>query len=163
MKTALAETLAVQLRMNEFIARANTAGITHEESLVRAVPRGNNMNWVLGHVVATRCDVLRALRQESPWSDRERSLYRRGMTLAAEPEHLPFDDVVQAFHATQERMLAGIAELSEEELAGPAPFAPGGGPETLGSLLTKIAIHEAYHLGQTGILRRVAGKEGAIR
>jgi uncharacterized damage-inducible protein DinB len=36
-------------------------------------------------------------------------------------------------------------------------------PKTLRSLLTKIVVHESYHVGQLGVLRRAAGKEGSIR
>ena len=80
-----------------------TGDLDDAESLVRAAPRGNNMNWVLGHVVATRCDVLSALGQESPWDDSRTQLYRRGMTFSDSPRHLPFEEVIRGFRATQER------------------------------------------------------------
>jgi|ERR1044071_4498102 uncharacterized damage-inducible protein DinB len=161
--TALAEPLTIQYGMNSFIVLRNTEGITHEESLVRAAETGNHMNWVLGHVIATRCAVLPSLHQEPVWGDDTLRIYRRGSGSANDAEYLPFDQLLSAFHTTQERILAGIAMLTDEELAAPAPFSPGGGPETLGSLLTKSTIHEGYHLGQIGILRRVAGKAGAIK
>jgi len=161
--TALAETLAIQFGMNQYIAKMNLEGITHEESLVRAAETGNHINWLVGHVVATRCALLPSLRQEAPWGEEQTRVYRRGSSAAVDTDYLPFDEVVRAFHTTQERILAGVAALTDEELAAPAPFSPGGGPETLGSLLTKSTVHEGYHLGQTGILRRVVGKPGAIR
>jgi len=41
---------------------------------------------------------------------------------------------------------------------------PTGNPnETVRTLLTTIMFHQAYHAGQTAVLRRIAGKEGAIR
>jgi len=162
-QTAQTETLAVQFGMNQFIAKVNLEGISHDESLVRAVETGNHMNWLVGHVVATRCALLPALRQESVWGDDVTRIYRRGSSGATDANYLPFDEVVNAFHTSQERLLAGIATLTEEDLAAPAPFSPGGGQDTLGSLLAKSAVHEGYHLGQTGILRRVVGKPGAIR
>ncbi|HEX8172489.1 MAG TPA: DinB family protein [Thermoanaerobaculia bacterium] len=161
--TALAATLTTQFRMNEYIANANLDGITHEDSLVRAIAGGNTLNWVAGHIVSTRCHVLPALRREPVWKDEQMRLYSRAMAVAGDTELLPFDEVVRALRLSLERLLDGIAALSDEELAAPAPFNPGPDPETIGSLLTKMAIHEAYHLGQTGILRRVAGKAGAIR
>jgi len=30
-------------------------------------------------------------------------------------------------------------------------------------MVTFLAFHESYHTGQTGILRRIIGKEGAIK
>jgi hypothetical protein len=159
----LAETLTTQFRMNQYIAGVNLDGITDEESRVRAIPTGNHLNWLVGHIVATRCAVLPSLHQEPVWGEDVVRMYRRGSDGASDANYLPFDEVVRAYHVTQERILAGIASLTEEELAAPAPFSPGGGPETLGSLLTKATVHEGYHLGQTGILRRVVGKPGAIK
>jgi len=159
----IADILTTQFRMNQYIAGVNLDGITDEESRVRAIPTGNHLNWLVGHIVATRCAVLPSLHQEPVWGEDVVRMYRRGSSGAADANYLPFDEVVRAYHTTQERMLAGIASLTEEELAAPAPFSPGGGPETLGSLLTKATVHEGYHLGQTGILRRVVGKPGAIK
>jgi len=158
-----AETVNTQFRMNQYIASRNLEGITNEESLIRAVETGNHLNWLVGHVVATRCALLPALHQESVWGKEQMRLYQHGSSGAVDADYLPFDEVVRAFHTTQERIVAGVASLTDEELAGPAPFSPGGGPETLGSLLTKSTVHEGYHLGQTGILRRVIGKPGAIQ
>src|SRR5215212_2117001 len=158
--TALAETLATQFGMNLYIANRNLEGITSEESLVRAVPTGNHINWLVGHVVAVRCALLPALHQEPVWGEETLRLYRHGSSGAVDADYLPFDEVVRAFHAAQERIFAGLGAVTEEELAAVAPFSPGGGPETLGSLLTKSTVHEGYHLGQTAILRRIIGKPG---
>jgi len=162
-QTTLAEPLTVQIGMNLYITMKNTEGITHEESLVRAVETGNHINWLLGHVVSVRCALLPSLRQESPWSADTLAMYEHGSSGAVDAPYLPFDEILRAYHTTQERILAGVALLTDEDLAAPAPFSPGGGPETLGSLLTKATVHEGYHLGQIGILRRVVGKPGAIK
>src|SRR6185436_13424376 len=145
MKTAITSTAATQFRFNGFIAAKNTGGVTHEESLV-AAPNGHNMNWVLGHVVAVRCRFLPGLNQESPWSEETARPYRRGIPFEDATAHLPFDEIVAAFNTTQERILAGLEPLTDEDLAKPAPFSPGPQPETLGSLLATITLHDAYHL-----------------
>jgi uncharacterized damage-inducible protein DinB len=162
-QNALAETLTTQYRMNGFIVRINLEGITQAESLVRAVPNGNHINWIVGHVVSTRCALLPALHQEPPVDREKLGPYTRGSHVVGDAEYLSLEQLLQWFDETQERVLAGVAALTDEELAAPAPFSPGGGPETLASLLMKSTVHEGYHLGQTGILRRVIGKPGAIK
>jgi len=37
------------------------------------------------------------------------------------------------------------------------------GNKTVGNQLAFFQFHEAYHAGQVGLLRRLAGKEGALR
>jgi hypothetical protein len=54
--------------------------------------------------------------------------------------------------------------MSPDAMNTPAPFSPTGNPdETVGSLLAAISFHEAYHVGQTGLLRRVVGREGVVK
>ena len=50
--------LRQRFQMNHWAAHANLQGISHDESLVHPEPAGNCLNWVLGHVVATRNGVL---------------------------------------------------------------------------------------------------------
>ena len=52
----------------------------------------------------------------------------------------------------------------EERLTEPAPYSPGDNPnETLGTLLHLIAFHQAYHVGQLGLGRRLIGKVGGVQ
>ena len=38
----------------------------------------------------------------------------------------------------------------------------GDPDDTVGSQLATFVFHECYHVGQTGVLRRVVGKSGVI-
>lgn len=156
----VAATVLSQLRSTQAVAHRNLDGITHEESLVRPDAGGNSLNWVVGHIIATRCNLANALGITPVWSDEIVASYRRGGTGAIV---LPFDEILRAFDESHTRTIDGIEALSDEALAAPAPFSPVKDPnETLSSLLVKVAFHESYHAGQTGILRRVVGKPGAI-
>jgi uncharacterized damage-inducible protein DinB len=154
--------LTRQIRMNESIARRNLDGISHEDSLVRAAADGTHINWIVGHIVAIRSLLLPVLRQEPVLDSDHVASYRAG--LKDDSLIAPFETIVDRFHQSTERMLAAVASASDDDYAKPAPFSPGRDPnETVGSLLERFMIHEGYHLGQTGILRRVAGKPGAIK
>jgi uncharacterized damage-inducible protein DinB len=79
-------------------------------------------------------------------------------------EALDFEKIVTAWNEAVERVDAGLAGLTPDVIDGPAAESPTGDPdETVRSLLTTVMFHQAYHAGQTAVLRRVAGKEGAIR
>jgi uncharacterized damage-inducible protein DinB len=69
-----------------------------------------------------------------------------------------------AWDECSRRVDAGLAALGPEALSARAPFSPSDDPnETVGSLLSTVCWHQAYHAGQTGLLRRAAGRAGAIR
>ncbi len=76
---------------------------------------------------------------------------------------LELRDLLAGFDEASRRFDAGLAGVNPETLDQLAPGSPSGNPnETVRSLLSTIAFHQAYHAGQTGLLRRLAGKEGAI-
>jgi len=58
---------------------------------------------------------------------------------------------------SQERLMARLERVTGEELAATR------GDSTMGKQLAFFQFHETYHVGQTGLLRRIAGKEGVIR
>jgi hypothetical protein len=74
-----------------------------------------------------------------------------------------FQELLAAFGKASERVDAGLAGLAPKKLDEPAPYSPTKNPrETVRSFLANISFHQAYHAGQTGLLRRIVGKPGAI-
>jgi uncharacterized damage-inducible protein DinB len=164
-RTAAGQVLNYQMGLNRFTVQVNLQGLTHDDSLVQPTPGGNCLNWVLGHVVASRNAALGLLRKEAVWDEKWTQRYGRGAAPVTDArDAAPFDEIVAAFHEAQDRLTEGLNDITEERLAESAPFSPTNNPnETVGSLLAAIVFHEAYHLGQIGVLRRLIGKPGAVR
>jgi len=157
------ETIISQLQFAHWAALRNLDGVTHEESIVRPGSGANDGNWVVGHIIAVRNKFLPALGEQALW-DEERSASYVAPSTDDTSGRVPFDELRAAFVASHERLTAGIARLDDAALAQKAPFSPGNNPEeTVQALLTRMVVHESYHVGQIGILRRAMGKDGAIR
>jgi hypothetical protein len=77
---------------------------------------------------------------------------------------LDFDELRRRFAAMQEPLIRAINGMTSEIMAmkPPRPFT-GDPNETVGSNLATLVFHECYHVGQTGVLRRVVGKPGVIK
>lgn len=160
------EVLREQVRVIHRVLRMNLNGITQEDSLIQPQPGGNCMNWVVGHLVRVyNNEILPLLGQEPVFAADVLKRYERGSAELHNPsEALPLDKLLAAWDETTNRVDAGLAAATPEVLNRPAPFSPRKNPdETVGSLLTIVIFHQAYHCGQTGLLRRMAGKEGAIK
>lgn len=144
----------------------NAAGVSHEESLVQPQPEGNCMNWVLGHLVAVYDRAREIFDPETYAPDESLTRYERGSEPITEPEDArDFDELLALWDDLATGHEEGLAALTRDDLSQPAPFSPDGPPregDTVGSLLATIQFHQAYHAGQLGVLRRIAGKEGAI-
>ena len=151
-------------RTTHKVVQLNVKGFTQKESLIEPREGGNCLNWVLGHLVCIYEQVLPLLEQKPVLGVDAMKRYARGTP--------PLHDVAEAMDIAQllntwdeqaERIDAGLAALTPEALSKRAPASPRNDPdETVSSLLTIVSFHQAYHAGQTGILRRIVGKEGAI-
>jgi uncharacterized damage-inducible protein DinB len=146
-----------QFVMNHWATHANLQGISHQESLVHPHPGGNCLNWVLGHVVATRNVLLTTLGEAPIWTDAEAEAYQRGARTPLSPVNArALEDIVTAYNASQEAIVSRVSALTETDLSRPHQG------QTLGAWVAGVSFHESYHVGQLGLLRRLLGKVGAI-
>ena len=153
------ETALLQLQFCYNVIKANLGGITHEESLYQPTPAGNCANWVLGHIVAIRCEFLPVFGSEPVWDEADCAPYNRhGPPLTQADEAKPLDEIWKALDATQERLRNAVSALTPEMLSQKSPNDPN---KTVGAMLAVLGFHDAYHAGQTGMLRRILGKPPA--
>lgn len=145
-------------QLGPFVVRKNLEGITQEESLRTPEKEGNSINWVMGHIMATRNHLLPLLGKKPLWSAEEIRMYDRSAPGGVDRGNaIEIGRMVEEYGRSQETIMAALAGMSDEDLAGKG--APKGfGGETIGEQLAAFMFHEAYHAGQIGILRRGLGK-----
>ena len=159
------EILKTQIGFNHYVIKVNSAGLTDEESLLAPEPAGNCLNWVLGHILAGRASILELLGSEGMLSEEQARPYRRGSDPLTESSRaMTIAEILRGLERTQEMILSGLDSLDDAGMARVIPESPfGRDEETVASLLAGLVFHESYHVGQTGLLRRLAGYEGAIK
>lgn len=143
--------------INQYAFGVNVEGVSHDESLLQPGGGGNCLNWVAGHVVANRNHILELLGEAPIWDGPACEGYKRGSSpIVNGATARPFDSIVTDFRRAQERIQSGLARLRDPDLSA------ARGKQTLGEALHFLHFHETYHIGQTALLRRLAGKPGAI-
>jgi uncharacterized damage-inducible protein DinB len=143
MTTAISGTLSeVELwrdntRTTHRIVRRNVEGISHEESLAQPQPQGNCLNWVLGHLVCAYDETLSLLKQKPVLGREALKRYARGTPpLQDGAEATDLAELLNAWDQSSQRVEAGLASLTAEELDAKAPASPRNDPnETVRSLL----------------------------
>lgn len=157
--------LRLQAGATREVIRLNLAGLTHEESVIQPRPGGNCLNWIVGHLLSVYNSALPLLGQEPVMERALLKRYERGSPpLERASDALNFTELLASWNKATERIDAGLSGLTGDVLHRPAPRSPTGNPdETIGSLLATVLFHQAYHAGQIGVLRRLVGREGAIR
>lgn len=154
-----------QARSIHQVVHMQTEGVTQDESLVQPRQAGNCLNWVVGHLITVYNNALQLLGQEAVGAPDVLARYQRGSLPMEDAAHaLQLNELLALWDQVNARVDAGLSTFPAERLDQPAPFSPTGSPnETVRTLLSTIMFHQAYHTGQTALLRRVIGKPGAIR
>lgn len=143
--------------------RANVEGVTHPESLIAPRPAGNCLNWIVGHLVRGYEQALPHLGQEPVLAPGALERYARGSSPVEDDEAVrPFDELSSAWTQGARRFDEGLAGLTRDDLERSRDFFGRGSERPLRAYLSFVLFHQAYHVGQTAVVRRVLGKDGAI-
>jgi len=144
------ETLSIY-KVNNRVVNINLEGLTHADSLVSPEPGGNCINWILGHMIVSRDDVNEILGINKISNEKLLAKYSRGTEPITADNAVDFKELLDTFNKSQAAIEEKVAATDFKDRQ-----------EDLKSL-TFLAFHESYHAGQTGLLRRIAGKSGAIK
>lgn len=87
-----AEYLLNQFRFNQMTLTMLLKDVDHSESLQGPEPGGNCINWMLGHLIATRGRLLRDLGREPAWREEVAEAYSPVIDGFAE-RALPLEDL----------------------------------------------------------------------
>lgn len=140
-----------QIVNNYKIILMNIEGFTHEESMIFPNGEANCMNWIVGHLIYIRNAFLNVLEEEPVWDHETFSCYNRGeIPLHRKNEFANFDDLKVYLKDTQNKF---ETKLNSLECINPVIIDDISG----------LCLHEIYHNGQLGYLRRILGKPGAIK
>jgi hypothetical protein len=154
--------LIVQLGYLNSILKAQTADLSQEESLFQPPGGGNCINWLLGHILTSRNQMLELLDRPPIWGEEERARYAQGSPAITAPGSgvLEISRLLEDYEATQTPILEALATISDEDLAVKTPWF--GGELDKSGVLGGFLFHEAYHVGQAGLTRRLLGKTSAV-
>lgn len=149
-----ADLIARYFSLNHRVLHMQIDGLNHEDSLLQPPFRANNLNWVLGHIIAGRSTALAILGGKSVWTEEEAAPYAQESEPITAADAYPLEKLVADLDIAQERLDVALEQITPDELAHVAE----GKDRSLGERLSFLYWHEAYHTGQTELLRQLAGK-----
>jgi hypothetical protein len=136
---------------NYKVISMNIDGISNEEAMIFPNNEVNCMNWILGHLIYIRNAFLNVLGEEPVWDNEKFSCYNRGeIPLNRKDEFVSFEELKSYLKQSQDKF---ETKLNSLESIDPAIISDVSG----------LSLHEIYHSGQFGYLRRILGKPGAIK
>jgi len=123
---------------------------------------GNTAHWILGHLVTARHSILRRLGAEEPAAEWE-ALFDMNAKPDSTEGYPSIAELLGEMEGTSAELverISGLAPAKAAEDYAEHAFPDGG--KSLAEGLAFMHFHESYHVGQLGLLRRIAGKPGFV-
>ncbi len=136
----------------------NSVGLTPDLAAQRPAEGVSSAAWLLGHVVAARRSVVKLLGGSPPEDPAWAEHYSRGGSGAT--AHLAWPELVLALQAVDQQLKEAF--MSETDWDRPARNPGLGIEQPLEQVVAFMFMHECYHMGQIGIIRKLLGLPGAI-
>jgi len=157
------EVLSAAYARNLEIIKMQTHKLSHQDSLIQLPFRSNCLNWVIGHLLTNRCNILRLMDKEHLIPGQDLSHYERDSQPVIEDGEgvLPLEELVGLLEKTQLNLSTVLLGIDPEYLQRPAVYRDR--PERpLIEWVFFLYFHDCYHVGQTELLRQAAGTDDKI-
>jgi uncharacterized damage-inducible protein DinB len=156
---AVVSSFASLIALNDRLLNTALEGLTDEEGW-RHPGDANPIHWIAGHVARYRNGLAGVLGVglDLPWA----SAFE--MKTQPDPAECPatLAQIREAIVSLSERLSRRLAEMTDEELAAPAPFKVRVPDQTIRGLITFMTFHEIYHVGQITYVKKWLGYPGVV-
>jgi uncharacterized damage-inducible protein DinB len=156
--TSSAAALKAQFDMHTRLFNNTLDGITDAQANSRNSEQVNHMKWIAGHLLNTRLDSLSKLTGGQP-DTTYGGQFGRGVPLDPNAVYPSLEEITSRWKESANAISEGITRIPEDALASKSPVQAPIADDTFRGLLAFLISHEAYHVGQLGLLRKTVGKE----
>lgn len=156
-RTISPATLATQFELHTRLFNNVLEGIDDSSANGRASDEVNHIKWLAGHLTNARHMMkdFGGIEEDDPHGE----LFGHGKSISEAVEYPSLDEIRDRWNSISHRIGAGLSNLPDDVLNGPAPGRFPVADDTMAGMLAFLMHHEAYHIGQIGILRKYIGKE----
>jgi len=153
-------TTAHIFRRNESLLAKAIEGIGAAQWTLRPQDQSNCALWILGHIVWARSRALKLLgvTWTAPWLNH----FERGSTVGDASQYPSSEEVLIAWQELCASLPPALEAAPADAMAAlaqqPSPSFDG----TIGGMVSFLAMHETYHVGQVVYLRRLLGHDRVV-
>lgn len=152
--------VAEQFRITTNLFIKAMSGVDAREAMRRPGPVSNPLLWMAGHVAQFRSRMLTlvGVPRDFPWGN----IFDTGAKVGPAELYPSPDEVVAYWEEMSELLMDRLAALTEEDLAVPPSARVPTTDATLRGAIGYFSLHEAYHVGQMGYVRKWLGMSPII-
>jgi len=132
-------------------------GVTEEQSKTRISDHSNSLIWIAAHTTWARYNTLNLL--GNPAENPFKGLFENFKAYDPKDVYPTLEKVKSEWEKASPLLKEALHTVTEEHLAGPAPFKNPTGDSTIGGTIVFLAQHESYDIGQMAYLKKYFTKE----
>ncbi len=125
-----------------------------DAAMRRFTDNTNCANWLLGHLVTSRyvlAGLVGATVDPSSWAE----LYGRGVVFSPENNYRKLSEIKEGWVEASRVLSGSLGEITDEILSGVCPYPFPVEDKTILGGVAFLTLHECYHVGQVGMLRKI--------
>ena len=144
-----------QLNLQTRLFKNVVSEIKDADASKRFTDSTNHVAWLAGHTVSTRYMLANmfGVKASEPYPE----LFANGKGLDATATYPSLSELTKDWDSISASVISRLNELSDSDIAAAAPFPLPVADATMKGFVSFIAHHEAYTIGQLGLLRRLNG------
>ncbi|GAB3223770.1 DinB family protein [Algoriphagus aestuariicola] len=152
--------LVIQFDLHQRLFNNVLDGYSDEEtnSRLEGFPQVNHVKYLAGHLLNSQYGIamIAGLKPEVRWNELFAVM---GMSKAKDHIDYPsIEEIIGEWNKLYIPTREGLLRLTADQLRGKAPQPFDTVSDSLGELWAFVSHHQAYHIGQIGMLRRALGK-----
>jgi len=117
----------------------------------------NHLKWLAGHVTNVRLSFLKLVGETEDTSLDE--FFSHGKSINADVKYPTIEVIKEKWVNASDKVESALMNIPERVLASNPPVDVPFGDKTMKGFLGFLMHHEAYHIGQMGILRKYLGNK----
>ena len=152
-----AKILATQIQLHTRLFNNALDNISDDSAIKRGHDNTNHIKFLAGHLLTSRMGYAGIAGQ--PMEHGYEKLFSKDEEYDDSRTYPPLEEIKNKWNEVSGSIESAVAGMDEATLNAAPPFeTPVSDPTTAGCLAFMIH-HEAYHIGQLGLLRKMAGQE----
>ena len=153
-------TVAEQFRITTNLFIKAMSGIDAEVAMRRPGPVSNPLLWLAGHVTQFRSRLLTlvGVPRDFPWEE----IFDTGATVGPREIYPSPEELVAMWEEFSELLMDRLETLTEDDLNAPPSARVPTTDASLRGAIGYFSLHEAYHVGQMGYVRKWLGRSPII-
>lgn len=153
----ITQPVKAQLELQTILFRRVLSEITDDEANKSYTDNFISIKWIAGHIVNTRISlwsIVTGMAVDPVYS----KLFGKGTSGITRQSYPDINEILEKWASVSNELMESIENCNDDFLMSKPPFQTSIPDNTMIGLVAFMTVHEAQHMGQISVLRKLTGE-----